>query len=363
MNKLVIIGNGFDLAHGLKTSYKDFLLWEINEAFRTYKDHKIIKSPLFTIESEDYIYNHKNPSEPFIFKSIDEFTAFLKENVIDKKLMKVVYPYQFIKNLFGLVKNNWVDIEREYFRELVKVHSLDSIGLDSQTKLLTNLNDSVELIKIELEKYLFSKFVGIPEKINEINNIINNDIYKGRLKSQCSTILLNFNYTKTINLYLNDYLRGENVDVVNIHGQLKEKENPIIFGYGDESNDYYEKIEKLNQNEYLKHMKSFAYLQTANYRNLFEFLDKGDFEVYVIGHSLGLSDRLLFNHIFEHEKFKKVQLYFYEYENEEGDVENDFFQKTQELSRHFRKDAKHKMRKCIVPFNESKPLPQFKQQN
>ena len=24
MNKLVIIGNGFDLAHGLPTSYKDF---------------------------------------------------------------------------------------------------------------------------------------------------------------------------------------------------------------------------------------------------------------------------------------------------------------------------------------------------
>lgn len=27
MNRLVIIGNGFDLAHGLKTSYKDFIEW------------------------------------------------------------------------------------------------------------------------------------------------------------------------------------------------------------------------------------------------------------------------------------------------------------------------------------------------
>lgn len=27
MNRLVIIGNGFDLAHGLKTSYKDFINW------------------------------------------------------------------------------------------------------------------------------------------------------------------------------------------------------------------------------------------------------------------------------------------------------------------------------------------------
>lgn len=27
MNRLVIIGNGFDLAHGLKTSYKNFIDW------------------------------------------------------------------------------------------------------------------------------------------------------------------------------------------------------------------------------------------------------------------------------------------------------------------------------------------------
>ena len=27
MNRIVLIGNGFDLAHGLKTSYKDFIDW------------------------------------------------------------------------------------------------------------------------------------------------------------------------------------------------------------------------------------------------------------------------------------------------------------------------------------------------
>ena len=27
MNRLVIIGNGFDIAHGLKTSYMDFINW------------------------------------------------------------------------------------------------------------------------------------------------------------------------------------------------------------------------------------------------------------------------------------------------------------------------------------------------
>lgn len=27
MNRLVIVGNGFDMAHGLKTSYMDFINW------------------------------------------------------------------------------------------------------------------------------------------------------------------------------------------------------------------------------------------------------------------------------------------------------------------------------------------------
>ena len=31
MNQLIIIGNGFDLAHGLKTSYNDFLIWYLQK--------------------------------------------------------------------------------------------------------------------------------------------------------------------------------------------------------------------------------------------------------------------------------------------------------------------------------------------
>ena len=31
MNRLVIIGNGFDMAHGLKTSYMDFINWYWNQ--------------------------------------------------------------------------------------------------------------------------------------------------------------------------------------------------------------------------------------------------------------------------------------------------------------------------------------------
>src|SRR5690554_4361943 len=33
MNRLILIGNGFDLAHGLNTSYKDFIFWYLDRCF------------------------------------------------------------------------------------------------------------------------------------------------------------------------------------------------------------------------------------------------------------------------------------------------------------------------------------------
>lgn len=33
MNRLIIVGNGFDLAHKMKTSYKDFLLDYLKTSF------------------------------------------------------------------------------------------------------------------------------------------------------------------------------------------------------------------------------------------------------------------------------------------------------------------------------------------
>ena len=51
MNKLVIIGNGFDLAHDLPTSYKDFILWHINTVYNS-ENKGVRKSDLISIDSD-----------------------------------------------------------------------------------------------------------------------------------------------------------------------------------------------------------------------------------------------------------------------------------------------------------------------
>ena len=67
MNRLVIIGNGFDLAHGLKTSYKDFIRWYLDDFFEnlfkskediSYNDDGLLNIKL--LSRQQYAFYFKN---------------------------------------------------------------------------------------------------------------------------------------------------------------------------------------------------------------------------------------------------------------------------------------------------------------
>ena len=54
VNRLIIIGNGFDLAHGLKTSFKDFIEDYFYEILASVKDNLRYDDPLISITSRVY---------------------------------------------------------------------------------------------------------------------------------------------------------------------------------------------------------------------------------------------------------------------------------------------------------------------
>ena len=89
------------------------------------------------------------------------------------------------------------------------------------------------------------------------------------------------------------------MEIDNIHGRLDD-ESSVIFGYGDEVDSYYKRMEDLNENELLRHAKSFGYFKNHNYRKLISFLASDKYEVWIAGHSCGLSDRVMLKKIFEH---------------------------------------------------------------
>lgn len=76
--------------------------------------------------------------------------------------------------------------------------------------------------------------------------------------------------------------------------------------------DDYQIIEKLDDNEYLKFFKSFQCFQNNCYDNFLREIDHEKFQVCILGHSCGLSDRVLLNTIFEHENCRSIKIYYHQ---------------------------------------------------
>jgi hypothetical protein len=340
MNKIYLIGNGFDLAHGFKTKYSDFLLWFVNKTVKSYhaSHSNIYDDDLVTFNSYGYHIKEFDSLNSFKECLSNQRITFTGKNVFFNNLLRQSYD------------SNWVDIEYEYYRELLAIYKRvekNNISvIDGAEKMVREINNCFDLIKDQLVEYL--------QTINtEAHNIQIELRFLDELKNNPydEVLFLVFNYTNTIESYIKSQ-KIDNGQVIYIHGQLSKIENPIIFGYGDEMDDYYSKIESLNMNEFLKNFKSFSYFKTNNYLNLSNFLNRNIFKVSIMGHSCGLSDRVLLNSIFCHPNCNNIRIYYHQKNRDE----NDYVEKTQEISRHFPLDQKSRMRNLIVPFPGSMSL-------
>jgi hypothetical protein len=140
-------------------------------------------------------------------------------------------------------------------------------------------------------------------------------------------MLLNFNYTTTPEMYIHNH---NNICINYIHGRLNNPES-VIFGYGDELDDSYNKLKNRNDNECLRHIKSIRYLETDSYRKMLEFTESAPFQICIMGHSCGNSDRTLLNTLFEHHFCTSIKPYYYV--NEEG--KDNYLELVMNISRNF----------------------------
>jgi hypothetical protein len=235
------------------------------------------------------------------------------------------------------------------------------------TNLVQKLNLQFDFFKTELENYLTSQIIKF-EPSEDIQKLFHGPVRtrystESQINLPSNIMFLNFNYTKTLNSYENyeypglTYRRGAatNTSINQIHGELKSKENPIVFGFGDEYDEEYVKFESLKTNTVFQHIKSFAYFQTTNYTQLISFLEMDAFEVYIVGHSCGVSDRTMFREVFEHRNCGLIWNFYYR----RPDGSDDFLDKNYELARHF--TNKGVMRKKIVAKPFTSPFPQYPQ--
>lgn len=423
MNRIILIGNGFDLAHDLKTSYKNFIddYWKnvIDELKKQAETFKNSTSNHDFITKQFSVYAGKSFIDEIIKNQINY--DFIKDN-LENSIRNFVTnknkigSYNFKNNFLQRIsyKNslkNWVDIEEEYYsclKEILKNEKLEEIEkLNEDFKeiqdLLVEYLKKIDISKINFD---FERFLGekIFEKINlsDLNNnsikelstkvsdilynrktsnlIVKNQIDIQSLKLGSESIevkikkneieifsknicFLTFNYTNTHRHYdsiVNKVYKEKNIESfeIKIHGDLnsleqhpmpvgvsyssEQKYNPIIFGYGDELDEKYKEIEKLNNNRFLENIKSIKYSETDNYKKLLEFIESDTYQVYIFGHSCGTSDRTLLNTLFEHDNCVSIKPFYY-INKERKDNYSDL---VRNISRNF--NDKTKMRSRVV---------------
>lgn len=137
MNRLILIGNGFDLAHGLKTSYKDFIHAYMHRCFQNAFDHMEYEDPLIKIKRTNYFLRdaeqRHNWVENYLAKYVDS------ENQIsigwgDRSNENQYYVIDCKSALLDrLLKSasitNWVDTEGIFY---IQNHSIGNAFMQRQ---------------------------------------------------------------------------------------------------------------------------------------------------------------------------------------------------------------------------------------
>lgn len=435
MNRIILIGNGFDLAHGLRTSYRDFIdyYWEYwGKRLQSGYLGNDLTDNLCSIsqKGELYPWNWLFPKMNLQQqKNISPKDAIeMAKNSPDKIAIKKRPFFEHIDK--AVETKSWVDIENEFYLWLKKIFKKDDCEYGNPVPL----NEELDLIKEKLVEYL--KFIEEQTKPQLVKNCIRNVIYEPfsakdisnggnskfkeflseRMKFMSSNLeneimkflnkyeysylgkhediekyntqiinqkafpglsepldyskhirnvyagnelvpdpyllpdqimFLNFNYTCTADLYIPE---DSEFRVNHIHGELGNDKNPIIFGYGDELDEDYKEISKLNDNDYLKNIKSIRYLETDNYRKLLSFIDSAPFQIYIMGHSCGNSDRTLLNTLFEHKNCVSIKPFYHQ----KPDGTDNYIEIIQNISRNF--NDMRLMRDRVVNKTYCRPL-------
>lgn len=200
------------------------------------------------------------------------------------------------------------------------------------------------ILRAEIDEFLDNYIVRTPEGKASIP-IYNR--FPNQLLRSDYTILLSFNYTGISDAYSIPSLSH----TIHIHEDLRDPQR-MIFGYGDELDEDYKGLLAQQDNECLKNIKTIKYLESGYYRNMLNFIEAAPYQVYIMGHSCGNSDRTLLNTLFEHKNCISIKPYYYQ----KADGFDNYMEIVQNICRNFT-DMKL-MRDRVVNKTYCEALPQ-----
>lgn len=320
--KILLIGNGFDLAHGLPTSYSYFL---------DFCDK--IKETLFFLESsnddewkKDIILNWDIDNS--IKSKLYEWDKNTNNN-LNKLFIEI---YDNIKNNIWInyflekreqLGKNWIDFESEISNvvqafecvrnctesgksiprsgiEGIKVEEVETFidifeGNGSKMfainyKTLGIFNKYVKKMTVDLDRLIRALEIYISEFINKIEVLQKNDDIKD-INPDC---VLSFNYSNT---YERIYGQSNKIEYDYIHGKADITNNVntcnLVLGI-DEYLEDHDRDEKL---EFLAFKKFYQRIYKSTDSSYMEWIDEIHrnflitYKLYIFGHSLDKTDK------------------------------------------------------------------------
>ena len=307
---ILILGNGFDLAHKLDTKYNDFLKY-------CQEKYNSINS-VGTNHNNNFLYNNIWVKH-FLNKTLagDKWIDLENEiyNVITK-LSKLPYFKNGVwderyKDILFLISKDYgefnFDEAQKYFRKPELFYNANDCYCitikDFVNFLYSQLRDFVK----EFEKYLVEE---------ENRKIKNTPKFNLRVNSDCVS-LLNFNYTDTCEqLYkinFNYSSCGIKTKAVYVHGKINNGDNcNMVLGTHSFDNEQI----PVEFNIFKKHHQRHKYGTIEPYQELLNEL-KYPKKIYVptfhiIGHSLDKTDHNILKHILLAKEKSIINIYYHD---------------------------------------------------
>lgn len=314
---ILVIGNGFDLAHGFPTTYKDFL--KFSDVFKRYRQickKENVEAEKISIEDRGQVLflSDLNRREQEIYEQLEKM---LVDNVWIK------YFWGIYENKKTTGKDGWIDFENEISKV---IQTIDKVNREIQKSKQEESSFNDILLS---EKQLFKEFeLGTTDIFNngidgdkkrllkDLNKLIRGleiylAYYVGRMTPELKIpdiealdihCVLSFNYTDTYSkLYCTD--GDKKIEYDYIHGKINpigdENTSNLILGI----DEYLQGEEKRINNEFIEFKKFYQriYKKTGCiytdwvkniYKNqdIFKKSNPPKNNVYIIGHSLDITD-------------------------------------------------------------------------
>lgn len=305
---VLIIGNGFDLAHELETRYTDFLDADRSPSL-WYK-----RFALMNRLQEIGVLKGKRGNW---FDLEQEIYEFIRNPTLDKELIDKIDAN---KNRFCNIPSFHEQVKPCYYYEQVKLQS-DYFTDPNSPLLLDNSQDMTTVVKALYERetlipvyndtvYGLRSFIDafavyLSQTVSDpIEKLTQEPEFYFSLKEleeenthpQKHTLwVLNFNYTPTFQKLYEPTLtkRGVKVHHCHIHGSLGEES--LVLGC--QSFDPEDEIDPA-WNVFTKHHQRHRYGTIEKYQELLKELShfKGEIAFHIIGHSLDHADHAILKH-------------------------------------------------------------------